>query len=75
MHTIADIQRELLTADEVAAVIGMSPWGVRHLHRKHRLRGVVQAGKLFWLRKHVERYVSGLGATVETSHSTVAGGL
>lgn len=64
MNTIADIQKELLTASEVGAVIGLSPWGVRHLHRKHRLRGVVQSGKLFWLRSHVEKYIEELAAAV-----------
>ena len=64
MDAMDTLQKQLLTADEVAAVIGLSPWGVRHLHRKHRLRGVVQSGKLFWLRSHVEKYVQELAAAV-----------
>ena len=60
MDAMDTSQKQLLTADEVAAVIGLSPWGVRHLHRKHKLRGVVQSGRLFWLRLHVDQYVSEL---------------
>ena len=50
----------LLNVDIVATIVGLTSWGVKHLHRAGRLRGQVQAGRLYWhsadVRTYVERF-------------------
>jgi len=43
----------------VATIVGLTPWGVRHLHRAGKLRGRVQAGRLYWHSASVRAYVEG----------------
>jgi len=47
----------LLNVDTVATIVGLTQWGVRHLHRAGRLRGRVQAGRLYWHSADVRAYV------------------
>jgi hypothetical protein len=47
----------LLNVDTVAAIVGLTPWGVKHLHRAGRLRGRVQARRLCWHSADVREYV------------------
>lgn len=48
----------LLNADSVATIVGLTSWGVKHLHRAGRLRGRVQAGRLYWHSAAVRAYVN-----------------
>ncbi len=56
------IQPRLLNVEDVATIVGLSAWGVKHLHRTGRLRGVVQCGRLFWFSDEVDGYLEGLRA-------------
>ncbi len=47
----------LLNVHAVATIVGLTPWGVRHLHRAGKLRGHVQAGRLYWHSSNVRAYV------------------
>ncbi len=47
----------LLSADAVAEIVGLTAWGVKHLHRAHKLRGRVQGGRLYWHSADVTAYV------------------
>ena len=47
----------LLNVDTVATIVGLTPWGVKHPHRAGRLRGRVQAGRLYWHSAGVRRTV------------------
>ena len=53
----------LLNVETVAMIVGLTQWGVRHLHRGGKLRGKVQAGRLYWhsadVRAYVERFRHG----------------
>ncbi len=61
MHTIPmNIRTDeprLLNVDTVATIVGLTPWGVRHLHRAGKLHGRAQAGRLYWHRADVPAYV------------------
>ncbi len=46
----------LLNVDTVATIVGLTPWGVKLLHRAGKLRGRVQAGRLYWHRSDVRAY-------------------
>lgn len=50
----------LLNVERVAKIVGLTAWGVKHLHRAGKLRGVVQSGKLFWFREDVDGYLERL---------------
>ena len=67
MDTISTTTRtdepRLLNVDTVATIVGLTPWGVKHLHRAGKLRGCVQARRLYWhsanVRAYVERFRDG----------------
>lgn len=50
----------LLGLGDVSTILGLTAWGVKHLHRKAALRGVVQAGRLYWFREDVDAYLEKL---------------
>ena len=64
----------LLNVNTVATIVGLTPWGVKHLHRAGKLRGRVQARRSYWhsadVRDYVERFRDGaarwIGATPDT---------
>ena len=54
------VEPRLLGLGDVSRIIGLTAWGVKHLHRKGALRGVVQAGRLYWFREDVDTYLEKL---------------
>jgi hypothetical protein len=55
-NTRTDVPR-LLNVNTVATIVGLTAWGVKHLHRAGKLRGKVQAGRLYWHSADVGAYV------------------
>ena len=53
----------LLNVDTVATIVGLTPWGVKHLHRTGKLRVRVRAGRLYWhsadMRAYIEQFRDG----------------
>ncbi len=62
------------TADETAAVLGVTPDAIRNLHRVSRLQGVLIGRSLRWRPADVRAFVEGLERGEKTLTTAPAGG-
>lgn len=57
------MEQLLWTKKQTAETLGLSLWGLYHLHRSGKLVGVKQCGKLFFCPSDVSKYVQDLKRT------------